>query len=211
MPFSTYLFDLDGTLIDSVELILASFHHTRHVHFGDRLPDDVYLATMGTPLREAFRLMVDTQEAVDEMVRTYVDFNLSQHDRMVRPYPGVMTMLGELRERGARVGIVTSKMNEHAWRGLRVASMNNVVDVLVGADDVSHGKPHPAPVHRALEVLGASPDDTVFAGDSPHDIEAGNRAGVASAAALWGPFSRPVLEAAGPRYWLPRPQDILAL
>ena len=211
MAYGLYLFDLDGTLIDSVELILSSFHHTRLVHFGDRLADDYYLETMGTPLRTAFQRMATSPESVDAMVRTYVDYNLSVHDDMVRAYPGVEGMVRTLVDRGARLGIVTSKLKKHAERGLRIAGLDGAFEVIIGADDVTHAKPHPEPVLIALSRCGQAATDSLFVGDSPHDIEAGNRAGVSTAAATWGPFVRASLEKVGPTHWVERPEDVLSL
>jgi pyrophosphatase PpaX len=83
--------------------------------------------------------------------------------------------------------------------------------VIVGADDVTHPKPHPEPVRTALERLGARAADAVFIGDSRHDIECGRAAGVRTAAALWGPFDRSHLEDLRPDYWLERPADLSLL
>jgi pyrophosphatase PpaX len=209
--FRVYLFDLDGTLIDSVALILKSFHHTRLQHFGDRLPDEYYLAILGVTLRDAFRGMVDSADEVEAMVRTYVAHNLAHHDAMVNAYPGVPEVVRELSRRGARLGLVTSKLNDNAWLGLRVAGIKDAFEVLVGADDVRRGKPDPEPVLLALDRLGVSAADALFVGDSPHDIESGCRAGVKTAAATWGPFARAALEAAKPDFWLEKPDDLLRI
>jgi pyrophosphatase PpaX len=211
MAFGVYLFDLDGTLIDSIALILASFHHTRSVHFGDRLPDAYYLETLGTPLRTAFERMASSPESVEEMVKTYVDYNLAHHDQMVRAYPGVPEMVNALVARGALLGIVTSKMKPHAEQGLRVAGLDGAFDLLVTADDVTRGKPDPEPVRLALTRCGRAANESVFVGDAIHDIEAGNAAGVSTAAATWGPFTREVLEKSVPTFWLVRPEDVLGL
>jgi pyrophosphatase PpaX len=211
MMYGLYLFDLDGTLIDSIALILSSFHHTRRVHFGDRLPDDHYLETLGMPLREAFRRMAPSPEAVEAMVQTYLEYNLAHHDQMVVAYPGVVDTIRQLLHRGARLGIVTSKMKAHAERGLRVAGLQGAFEVIVAAEDVVRGKPDPEPVLMALERCGRSADETVFVGDSPHDIHAGNRAHVSTAAAAWGPFPRASLERALPAHWAEQPEDVLSL
>jgi pyrophosphatase PpaX len=208
--FRVYLFDLDGTLIDSIALILASFHHTRKLHFGDRLPDAHHLETLGMTLRDTFQRMADTPEAVEALVQSYVSYNLDHHDNMVRAYPGVPEMLDQLRRRGARLGIVTSKMRPHALRGLHIAGLDGVFEIVVGAEDASRGKPDPEPVLLALAKLGAAPRDALFVGDSPHDVESGRRAGVTTAAVTWGPFARAVLEVARPDLWLEKPEDVLS-
>jgi pyrophosphatase PpaX len=109
------------------------------------------------------------------------------------------------------MGIVTSKMRVHAERGLRVAGLHGAFEVMVSADDVTRGKPDPEPVRIALERFGRSAHETMFVGDSPHDIHAGNRAQVSTVAAAWGPFPRETLERAGPTHWAERPQDVLSL
>jgi pyrophosphatase PpaX len=211
MAFGAYLFDLDGTLIDSIALILASFHHTRQTHFGDSLPDDHYLATLGMPLRDSFAAMATEAAPVEALVRTYVDFNLAKHDAMVTAYEGIVPVVRTLRERGARLAVVTSKMGNTAERGLRVVGLEGAFELIVSADDVKRGKPDPEPVLLALSKLGCAANEVLFVGDSPHDVEAGNAAGVRTAAATWGPFTRAALERARPTYWVHQPREILEL
>jgi pyrophosphatase PpaX len=207
--FRVYLFDLDGTLIDSVALILKSFHHTRLQHFGDRLPDQYYLDILGLTLRDTFRRMVDSPDEVEAMVETYVAHNLAHHDGMVTAYSRVPEVVRELAGRGARLGVVTSKLRDNARLGLRVVGLEDAFETVVGAEDVRRGKPDPEPVLLALDRLGVSAADALFVGDSPHDIESGRRAGVKTAAATWGPFARAALEAAKPDLWLDKPDDLL--
>jgi pyrophosphatase PpaX len=211
MTFAAYLFDLDGTLIDSVALILQSFHHTRERHFGDRLPDAYYLETLGTPLRDSFAKMAASPEILEALVRTYVEFNLEHHDSMVRPYEGVVAMIEALAKRGARIALVTSKLGATAARGLSVAGIEARFELIVAADDVKRGKPDPEPVLLALSRLGVGADETIFVGDSPHDVLSGNGAGVRTAAATWGPFPRAVLQTARPTFFVHRPEDVLSL
>jgi pyrophosphatase PpaX len=85
------------------------------------------------------------------------------------------------------------------------------MDVLVCADEVTNPKPHPEPVEKAVELLGANPATTVYVGDSIHDMNSGREAGVRTAAALWGPFGRAHLETAKPDYWLEAPEDLVRL
>jgi len=117
----------------------------------------------------------------------------------------------ELRHKGKTLGLVTSKMRSGAVRGLQVAGLEDAFAVIVGADEVTHPKPHPEPVLQALERLRAPATDTVFIGDSRHDIECGRAAGVKTAAVLWGPFDRAYLADAQPDYWLERPEDLSIL
>lgn len=208
---NTYLFDLDGTLLDSIELILESFHHTSRVHLGRELPNEYWLAGVGTPLRTALAKVASSEEEAEAMLETYRDFNLEQHDRMAKPYPGVVDVVRRLHQSGAKLGLVTSKLSTGANRGVRLLDLEEELAVRVCADDVQHGKPHPEPVLKALDALDAPPRETVFIGDSDHDIHAGRAAGVATAAVTWGPFARKTLEAAGPTHVIITPTQVLDL
>ena len=208
---STFLFDLDGTLIDSIELILRSYRHTMRAHRGLEPPDEVWMQGLGTPLWVQFHHWTEDPAEIEAMVATYRVYNLEHHDDLVRPYEGVVAAVRDLRKNGKTLGLVTSKIREGALRGLQVAGLEDGFEVIVGADDVTHPKPHPEPVLKALERLGAPAADTVFIGDSRHDIECGRAAGVKTAAVLWGPFDRTHLADLVPDYWLERPEDLATL
>ncbi|HMA39239.1 MAG TPA: HAD-IA family hydrolase [Gemmatimonadales bacterium] len=211
MPFTTLLFDLDGTLIDSIDLILRSYRHTMRVHRGEEPPDDIWMEGLGTPLSVQFRRWTDDEVEIRAMVETYRTYNLAHHDELVRAYDGVVEQVLRLDAGGKTLGLVTSKMRGGALKGLRLVGIEAAFDVVVGSDEVTHPKPHPEPVLLALERLGRAPSDAVFIGDSRHDIECGRAAGVKTAAVLWGPFDREHLEDLDPDYWLERPADLSTL
>ena len=209
MPvLQTFLFDLDGTLIDSVRLILDSYHHTFATHGLPPRTDEEWLAGVGTPLAAQLAPWRDDEAVFQALVATYREYNLAHHDRMVKVYPGVVEMVGQLKAAGLRTGLVTSKNRPGALRGLHLAGLETLMDVVVAADDVTNAKPHPEPVERAVALLGAEPATTVYVGDSIHDMHAGRAAGVSTAAVLWGPFGRAHLEGASPDYWLSRPEEL---
>jgi pyrophosphatase PpaX len=212
MPaIQTVLFDLDGTLIDSIRLILDSYHHTLATHGIPPRTDDHWLRGVGTPLSVQFAEWRDDLEKLEAMVATYREYNLAHHDRMVTVYPGVAAALGAIRAAGRRTGLVTSKNRQGAVRGLTLVRLEAMMDVLVCADEVTNPKPHPEPVEKAVALLGADPGTTVYVGDSIHDMVSGRAAGVRTAAALWGPFGREHLELASPDYWLETPADLVRL
>lgn len=211
VPLSTFLFDLDGTLIDSVELILRSYRHTLRVHRRIEPPDDEWMAGLGTPLWIQFRRWTDDETEIRAMVKTYRDYNLSHHDQLVRPYDGIVEQVRALRTMGKTLGLVTSKLRSGALRGLRLVGIEEQFAVVVGSDEVTHPKPHPEPVLIALERLGRPAADAVFIGDSRHDLESGRAAGVRTAAVLWGPFQREHLQDLEPDYWLETPADLVEL
>ena len=207
----TVLFDLDGTLIDSVRLILDSYHHTLATHGLPARSDDEWLAGIGTPLTVQFSAWQDTAGLLDALIATYREYNLKHHDRMVTVYPGVVDVVARLKRDGIATGLVTSKNRTGAVRGLTLARLESLMDVLVCADEVVNPKPHPEPVEKAVRLLGADPATTVYVGDSIHDMRSGRAAGVRTAAVLWGPFGRSHLEGAAPDYWLERPEELLAV
>jgi pyrophosphatase PpaX len=207
----TVLFDLDGTLIDSVRLILDSYHHTLAAHGLPPRSDEEWLEGVGTPLTAQFGALRDSAGILDALIATYREYNLRHHDRMVTVYPGVVDVVRELKQDGIATGLVTSKNRSGALRGLTLAQLESLMDVLVCADEVENPKPHPEPVEKAVRLLGADPATTVYVGDSIHDMRSGRAAGVRTAAVLWGPFGRTHLEGAQPDYWLERPADLLGL
>ena len=213
MTLGAFLFDLDGTIIDSIELILRSYRHTMAQHRGNEPmpPDDMWIQGLGTPLWAQFGQITADKDEIEAMVQTYRTYNLTHHDALVTPYDGVVEEIRRLKTHRKRLGVVTSKLHDGAMRGLRVSELDDAFDVVIGCDDVSHAKPHPEPVLKALEKLGVASTETVFVGDSRHDMESGRAAGVKTAVVLWGPFDRADLEDLAPDYWLEKPQDLREL
>ena len=212
MPrYRTVLFDLDGTLIDSVRLILDSYHHTMAVHGLPAQTDETWLRGLGTPLRAQFGPWGTSPDVLNALVATYREFNLRWHDERIRPYPGIVEMIRAVRTAGLATALVTSKNREGAARGLTIVGLEGTMDILVCADDVERHKPHPEPVLRALDALGTTPSETIFVGDSLHDMHSGRAAGTATGAALWGPFPREHLLTSEPDHWLDHPGHLLEI
>ena len=210
-PFRAILFDLDGTLIDSLRLILDSYHHTLAQHGLPARSDEDWLKGVGTPLTAQLAEWRDELGTLEAMIATYREYNLEHHDRMVTVYPGVMGAVREIKAAGLQTGLVTSKNRQGALRGLTLVGLEALIDVLVCADEVTNPKPHPEPVEKAVYLLGTDPATTLYVGDSVHDMHSGRAAGVRTAAALWGPFGRAHLEESKPDYWLETPPDLVRL
>lgn len=208
-PIVSVLFDLDGTLLDSIRLILDSYHHTLAVHGLPPRSDAEWLAGIGTPLTVQFGDWADEPATLQALVATYREYNLTHHDARITAYPGVVEMVQALHRRQVRLGVVTSKNAAGARRGLQQIGLEEVMEVVIGADDVQRPKPDPEPVRLALDRLGVDADAAVFVGDSLHDMHAGRAAGVRTAAVLWGPFDRQHLAPAAPDYWLERPEELM--
>jgi pyrophosphatase PpaX len=196
------LFDLDGTLIDSIELILNSARHAFAARQRECPPDSEWLNGVGIPLATAFRRYARDESEVAAFIDAYRDYQLANHDRLVRCYDAVAETLAELDRHGHPMAVVTSKSDALAMRGLATSGILRFMEAIVGCDSCSRHKPDPEPVRLALERLGYEPAEAVFVGDSVYDMEAGNAAGVTTIAALWGPFDRAQLESSRPTYYL---------
>jgi pyrophosphatase PpaX len=207
----TCLFDLDGTLIDSIELIRQSYAHTLRVHGVPEVDHDHWLAGLGRPLSWQFAQFTKDPRDIEAMIATYRVFNLARHDAMVTPFAGALEAVRELKARGVKLGIVTSKLRSGAHRGLKHCGFDGLFECVVGSDDVARHKPEPEPVLQALAQLGADPRNSVMVGDSPHDLASGRAAGTATAAVAWGPFPADELRATQPEYWLAEPAQIAHL
>lgn len=205
------LFDFDGTLADTTEMILACYRHTMSTHLGECPPDERWLAGFGTPLEAQIGLFARTAEEQEAMLETYRSHQRSLMERMLIPFPGAVDAVAELERRGIGLAIVTSRLRHATLRGLDLCGLTRHFPVIVTPEDVVNPKPDPEPVRVALERLGARAERTWFVGDSPHDVVAGQGAGVRTAAALWGPFPRRALEEAGPDRLLGRLDEVLAL
>jgi pyrophosphatase PpaX len=202
------LFDLDGTLIDSIELILNSAKHAFR-NWDRRVPSDAeWLTGVGIPLATMFRRYARDDSEIEALIAKYREYQLAHHDRLVRCYERVVDTVDALRVARHPLAIVTSKTGWLAQRGLDHVGLGAHFDVVIGCDICEKHKPDPEPVLMALERLGYEPHEAVFVGDSVHDIEAGNAAGVTTIAALWGPFSREDLVASQPTHYLERISDL---
>jgi pyrophosphatase PpaX len=202
------LFDLDGTLIDSIGLLLASMQHTFAGREGRAPTEEEWIDGIGTPLAEQLSPFVESDEDAQALVARYRAYQRQHHDRLTNPYEGVLETLEQLYNWGHPLGVVTSKSNEMMERGLRHTGMDVYMKTMIGCDSSALHKPDPFPVRMALDELGYEAHEAVFVGDSPHDIASGNAAGVSTIAALWGPFSRSQLALYKPTLYLERITDL---
>ena len=211
MTLRAILLDFDGTFLDSVELILAAFRHTFVVHHGQAPPDEAWLQGIGTPLIRQLSELARPDDDLDALLETYRGYAIEHHDRLARPFDGMPEAVRILRARGFKLAIVTSKRAFGVQRGLEPSGLLDAFDTWVCPEHVTHAKPHPEPVHLALEQLGVEKGEAIFVGDSPHDLIAGRAAGVPTAAVRWGPFEDARLQEHAPDHWLETPADLVAL
>jgi pyrophosphatase PpaX len=201
------LFDLDGTLVDTVPFILAAVRHAFE-GYGTCPTDPEWIAGIGTPLRTQLASFARQPADVERLFERYRSFWLANHDERTRAFPGALETVAGLAAAGHPVGVVTAKIEQGAYRTLRHTGLLPHVQAVIGADSCANAKPHPEPVLLAASRLGRDPDEAVLVGDSPHDIAAAKAAGARAVAALWGACGRETLAAAGADHFL---DDIRAL
>ncbi len=207
MPPLALLFDLDGTLIDSISLLLQSMTFA----FADRShrPSVAsWTAGIGKPLRVQMAEWAVDAEDVEALVNRYREFQDAHLERLTTVYPHVIDTLVWAKRRGHKLGLVTSKGLGMTQRSLAHVGLAGMFDVEVTVESTTKHKPLPDPVLFALEQLHVTANHALFVGDSTHDMHAGKAAGVLTAAATWGPFSANELRPTEPSFWLDSMSDL---
>lgn len=194
--WSTVVFDLDGTLVDTIGLIVESYQHAFRTVMGTEVPESRIRAWIGQPLIRCFREA--SLEHADSLFDTYSTWNAENTERLARPYAGVDSMLRDLAAAGVTIAIATSKRLEPTRNALRLCGLEGLVGTLVTMEDTSRHKPDPAPLLLALERTGTRPEHAVYVGDAAVDVRAANAAAMAGIGVLWGAGRREDLQAASP-------------
>ena len=197
------LFDFDGTLVDTTELIYQSLRHATGEVLGREIPRDILMANVGQPLPRQMEL-IDAERA-EALLESYRLHNEQHHNSLIGEFPGVEVSLARLRSSGIGIVVVTSKRRFSVEMALeKFPGLGEVVDRFVTLEDTAEHKPHPAPLLKGLEFLGGvPPEEAAYVGDSPFDVAAAKAAGVKSVAVSWGAFSEDTLRSAGPEYLVP--------
>jgi pyrophosphatase PpaX len=197
MRFPVVLFDLDGTVIDSGAIILASMRHAAKEVLGTEVPDEELMAAVGGPGLEA-QMHALAPDRVEELVSVYRAHNEPLHDGLAC-CAGIDDVLVRLKDEGRRLGIVTAKRRKTVELAFDQVPIAHLFDTVVGGDETERHKPDPEPLLLALERLGARADDAVYVGDAPFDIKAAKTAGLFSVGVTWGGIhARERLEAEEP-------------
>lgn len=209
LTINTVLFDLDGTLINTNELIIASFQHTLDHYYPGQYSREDILHFIGPSLFDTFSAM--DPGLTDDMIQMYRTFNHEQHDLLVTEYETVLDTLKELQDRGFKLGIVTTKIRDTVLMGLKLTGLEPFFEVIVTLDDVQNEKPHPEPVQLALSKLGSDPHEAVMVGDNYHDILSGQAAGTKTAGVAWTIKGEEALLKHRPDFMLKKMSDLLAI
>ncbi|WP_416147176.1 pyrophosphatase PpaX [Salipaludibacillus sp. HK11] len=204
---NTILFDLDGTLINTIDLIVASFLYTMEKYYPGEYKREDVVSFIGPPLAETFKNLDPLR--MEEMMTTYRTFNHQYHDELVKEYEGVKETLEELSSQGYKMAIVTTKRRETAVKGLELMGLEHFFPVVISIDEVTKYKPDPQPLNMALEKLGSSSDEAIMIGDSEHDILGGINTGTKTAGVAWSVKGRDYLESYNPDVMLDNMMDLV--
>jgi pyrophosphatase PpaX len=201
------LFDLDGTVVDSVTLIRESHRHAVTTVLGLRLSDDALVVNVGKPLMEQMKHF--SPERAEELFHTYRAWNHANTAALLRTYDGIDTLLAAFADAGRPLGLVTSKSRDAVDLAFDVLpEVGARFDVIVTADDTPRHKPEPDPLLHALAELGAGPGGACYVGDAPFDMQAGHAAGLTTIGVTWGFFDRAALEAHSPALIVDTPREL---
>jgi len=211
MTIKACLFDLDGTLVDSMELIVASFRETALHFLGKSPPDSELIAGIGTPLKEQLSTFSSDPVERDAMREYFAAYYIKNHNAHVKLFEGVDTALATLKASGQKMAIVTSKNDIGAMRALKHCKIESYFDTIMTIDSTDTHKPNPEPVFKALENLNVKASEAVFVGDSTHDLKAGRAASCFTVAVSWTVFDKDKLNACNPDLWIQTTAEIANL
>ena len=194
----TVLFDLDGTVIDSNQLILDNFKYVFEVALPHvKLKEEDYLMFIGPTLKQSISKYTTSEEELNRIIEMYRKRNVELHDLYVKPYDGAKILFQRLKEKGIKIGIVSSKMHYLIKRGLAISELREYVDYIVGSDDVENHKPHPEPILKAIEFFQTQ--NAIYVGDHPNDILAAKNAKIPSIGVMYS-WVKDELKKSNPTY-----------
>ena len=180
----TVVFDFDGTIMDTNKVIMLSWQHTFNTIKGHDGDVDYILSTYGEPL---WLSMENTfpEVPVDEAVEIYRAYHRSNFSSLIELFPGTKEMVAEVKRRGYKTGLATSRVHETTMKGLDQFGIRDYFDVIVTVEDVTKHKPDPESLLITLDKLGSKPESSAMLGDTRFDILCGRNAGATSILVGW--------------------------
>ena len=205
----TMLFDLDGTILDTNELIIRSFIESLKGYVPEGFGREHIIPSMGNTLVDQMKLFSGLED-VTALVAAYREVNLQLHDEYVKSFDYVNEVIVKLHAHGIQIGVVTTKMRLTTERGLKFVGLYDYIDAIVTIDDVVNPKPHAEPVSKAIAMLGADPGSTIMVGDSVVDIQSAVNAGAISVGVAWSLKGEQLLKSAGAHHIIYDMRDLYA-
>ncbi|MDQ0298291.1 pyrophosphatase PpaX [Salibacterium salarium] len=207
MTIHNILFDFDGTLVNTNELIIKSYERVLDTYFPEKYGREDIIGFIGLSLPENFREM--DPDRAEEMIKLYQQHNLEHHDELIEEYEGVAETIAALDQQGYKLAIVTTKRKQTAYKGLELMGLLPHFSSVITLDDVEEVKPHSEPLDKAMKELGAKPEETMMVGDSQYDILGGKNAGVKTAGVAWTIKGEDYLASFEPDVMLQKMPDLL--
>lgn len=196
--WSVALFDLHGTLVNNIPLLIGAYQHAVRGVVGIELPEHKIRQLLGQPLIDNCRTLAGDRAA--EAYAHYVQWMVDHSEDLLQAYPGMDTTIETLKAAGLKVGVCTNKRLDAAVRAMRSTGLTGVLPILTTYDDTPAPKPHAAPLLHGLQQVGGTPEQTAYIGDAVVDINAAKAAGMASIAVTWGVGTVESLSAAQPDF-----------
>lgn len=203
------MFDLDGTLADTNELIFQSFRHTFRTHGIDHISDEEIYSFFGEPLLTTMKRYAP--DRAEQLTATYHAFNVLHHDEMIRHFPLVRETLGQLSDMGLVLGIVTSKRGVVAQKSLDALELSGYFKAIVTPELTERHKPEPDPVLCGAKLLGVAPEQAIMVGDSPYDLLAGRAAGCLTCGVEYTKLDINILHHASPDFMIAEVPQLISI
>lgn len=205
--YKNIIFDFDGTLIDTNDLIIYSIDQVALKFITRRLSKDEFNSILGFFIEDQMKMI--SREHYKEMTEFYREVYNKNCDKMTKKFPGIEEMLQKLKEMGCKISIVSAKSRDGILHGLSFLGINNYVDAIISATDVKKNKPDPEPLFAGVKALGGTIENSLFIGDSPVDIQCGKNAGVKTALVGWTIFPDKSFEKTKPDMFIKKPSDLI--
>lgn len=184
--YDYYLFDADGTLFDTTDIIVECFQYVAEKHGGLHIDRETVLKDMGSPLRVQIAAHLGQRTDMQKILDDYLKFQLSIIGGRLQLFPGVKRSLEILKKNGKKLAVVTSRRKHSLGVFLERCEIAEFFTVLISPEDTLLHKPNPEPALKAMELLGAGRKNTVFIGDTHFDIVCGDSAGLDTIFVNWG-------------------------
>jgi len=209
MAIKNILFDLDGTLLDTNELIIQSFQHTYQRHLNKHVGKEEIIKSFG----EILKITLDREFGDDseEAIKTYRNFQIKNFKNLINIREGVAEGVKELYRQGYKLGIVTSRLNNSAINALNHFGLMDYFESIIGADDTDIHKPDPTPAFMALKELDGKPEETLMIGDSAYDVLCGKNAGITSVVVGWTALPMEMILKYEPDYVVESMEELMVL
>jgi pyrophosphatase PpaX len=205
---SHIIFDLDGTLVENMELIVRSVNFAVRDSLGKEYSRKELYSRFGRTLEQIIADLVPARDREDA-VRSYHAYYREHFKELASVYGGIRALISQLQNAKIGMAIYTGSDGRMTKTTLELSDLQEFFPIVVTADDVSEAKPDPEGLIRVLELLRGSRERSIYLGDSVRDIEAAKRASMGSAAALWGFGNPAVLRSCGPDFAFDTPLDAL--